>query len=191
MKDRRLLFGFLLIVLIASFFLREAIERTVIVPLLYAWWLLGLLYRSFPQAFLWGALVFVAAYSAVRVLNPRVQLARAKMDAPAPTHGAVEDLALWIVKNRRGNYYKWLVANRLGKLTRELLAQRDGLQNPKAFGPLQGRGWNPPKDIYAYLDSGLNGSFAGQQKPNPLEKNPRDVIAYLESEMENDPHGNR
>jgi hypothetical protein len=115
--------------------------------------------------------------------------------------GQIETLVKWLNKSQRGGiYYKWLVANRLGKNAREILAQRDGQAVSKKFGPLGGRGWNPPQKVRDYLESGLNGSFADfprprlfwqTPKPTPLDEDPQKVIDYLENEMETSHDGNR
>ena len=96
-----------------------------------------------------------------------------------------------------------MVANRLGKNAREILAQRDGHAVNIKFGPLEGSDWDPPQEIKTYLEIGLNGSFADfpqfrswwawwrKPKPTPWDVDVRQVIDYLESELEtsNDRNG--
>ncbi len=188
----------LLIAGVAAFFLRDVIERVVVIPLLYLWWLLGIFYRTIPQLFLWGVLVVISFISALNVLSPEAKF-RSRMNEEArPSQGQVEALAIWLKKTRYGNYYKWLLANRLGKLARELLAQREGMSSAKRFEHLSGKDWDPPQDVDTYLDIGLNGSFADfpqpsrfNPQPTPLDLNPGEVVDYLESEMENNRNGNR
>lgn len=190
--------GTLVIAAIAAYVFRGVIERTIILPLLYLWWLLGLFYRTLPQFILWFILVIVVFFSAITTLMPEPEFRRARRDKRKLTAGQVEDLAVWINKTKHGNYYKWLIANRLGKLARELLAQRDGRPVSKTFGRLNGRDWNPPKDVDAYLESGLNGSFADypqprwmRPQPTPLDIPVKDVVEYLETEMETNHNGHR
>ena len=59
------------------------------------------------------------------------------------------------------------------------------------FTHLTGRGWNPPDDVSAYLESGVNGSFAdypykkwSRAPRTPLDLNPQQVIEYLQREFE-------
>jgi hypothetical protein len=191
-RRQLLLAGMFLSVLVLAFLLRDVVERAIIVPLIYLWWLLGLYYSIFPQFFLWLLLVAVAGYSAVTALTPRFSNRGGFSPEPKPAQGQIENLVEWLKKSQRGgSYYKWLVANRLGKTAREILAQRHGQPISKKFGRLEGRNWNPPQKIDDYLESGLNGSFADfprprfwqKPKPTPLDADPRQVIEYLEDEM--------
>jgi hypothetical protein len=179
---------------VLAFILRDVVEQLIIVPLAYLWWLLRLYYSSFPQFILWVLLVVAVIYSAFKSLVPEVRYRTAFKAAPKPIQGQIELLVEWMEKSQRGgSYYKWLVANRLGKAAREILAQRDGLSASKKFGRLEGRNWNPSQRIRDYLEIGLNGSFADfprpslfwqTPKPTPLDVDPKQVIEYLEDEME-------
>ena len=201
MNRRRLLVfaGVFLLSLVIALMLRDVVERTIIAPLAYFWWLLKLYYSAFPQYMLWILLILITAFSAASSLLSGSRPVRKHIPEPVIIHGQVADLADWITKSRSGIYYKWLVANRLGKNAREILSQRDGYQANKKFGKLEGRDWHPPKKISAYLETGLNGSFANFPKPHrlakpeptPLDMNPQEVIDYLESEMEITHNGNR
>jgi hypothetical protein len=174
---------------VVSFLLRDAIQRAVILPLAYFWWLLKLYYHAIPQLILWVLLVltvFVSMFRLIPIKNIFRRTLKIKRKSAA---GPIENVALWIKKSPGGVYYKWLVANRLGKLARELLDQRQG-RTRKGFTRLSGKGWNPPHEVDAYLESGLNGSFADfprprwWAKPTRLDIDPHQVIDYLESEME-------
>jgi len=178
--------------LILAFFLRDLVERLIIVPLVYVWWLLGVYYSILPQSVLWILLVVVVALSAITVLMPRFGNREFFRPMLKPSKGQIEGMVEWLEKSQRGgSYYKWLVANRLGKTAREILAQRDGQPISRKFGRLNGRDWNPPQKIDDYLDNGLNGSFADyprprfweKAKPTPLDADPKQVIEYLENEM--------
>jgi hypothetical protein len=186
--------------LVLAFLLRDLVERLIIVPLVYIWWLLGVYYSILPQYVLWIALVVIAVYSAITVLMPRFNSRGMFTPVQKSSKGQIEGMVEWMEKSRRGgSYYKWLVANRLGKAAREILAQREGQPLSKKFGPLHGRDWNPPQKIDDYLESGLNGSFADyprphfweKLKPTPLDADPMQVVEYLEREMSEDPKGFR
>ena len=189
-----LIAGVFLSVLMMAFILRDVVEQLIIVPLAYLWWLLHLYYSMIPQILLWVILAAIVVFSAVASLIPEARYRTAFKVAPKPEQGQIEILVNWLNKSQRGgSYYKWLVANRLGKNAREILAQRDGHAVSKKFGRLDGRGWNPPQKIRDYLETGLNGSFADfprprlpwqTPKPTPLDSDPKQVIEYLENEME-------
>ena len=58
MMPRRWLIGLGVIAVLAlSFYLRDSIQRGIIIPLAYLWWLIKLYYRAVPQAILWVFLV--------------------------------------------------------------------------------------------------------------------------------------
>ena len=201
---RRWLIGLGVIAVLAlSFYLRGPIQRVIIIPLAYLWWLIKLYYRAVPQAILWVFLVIAVFVFMLRLIPLKNIILRKRKVEYNPSVGAIEDLALWVRKSPRGIYYKWLVANRLGKNAREILAQRDGHAVNIKFGPLEGSDWNPPQEIKTYLEIGLNGSFADfpqfrswwtwwrKPKPTPLDVDVREVIDYLESELETSHDRNR
>lgn len=201
---RRWLIGLGVIAVLAlSFYLRGPIQRVIIIPLAYLWWLIKLYYRAVPQAILWVFLVIAVFVFMLRLIPLKNIILRKRKVEYNPSVGAIEDLALWVRKSPRGIYYKWLVANRLGKNAREILAQRDGHAVNIKFGPLEGSDWNPPQEIKTYLEIGLNGSFADfpqfrswwtwwrKPKLTPLDVDVRQVIDYLESELETSHDRNR
>jgi hypothetical protein len=186
---RRWLIVFVAASFVISFLLRDVIQRDVILPLAYLWWLFKLYYRAIPQLILWVLLVLSVFVSMFRLIPIKNLFRRRVKIEQKPAVGPIESVALWIKKSPGGVYYKWLVANRLGKLARELLDQREG-RIRKGFTRLSGRDWNPPHEVDAYLETGLNGSFADfpqprwWAKPTRLDVNPQQVIDYLENEME-------
>lgn len=198
--QRRPLFIFLfsLFCLTAAFVFRNMIYETVIVPLAYLWWLITLYYRLLPQVGIWIVLIFIILFAGARGLLMEIKIGRTIKLHKKNSQGPVETLSSLIQKSDQGSYYKWTIANRLGRVARELLDQREGRQVKQKFTRLTGRDWNPPKDVGAYLESGVNGSFADYPKRTwsrsprtPLDVNPQQVIEYLESEMENNRNGHR
>ena len=191
-RRQLILVGILFSALILAFVLRDVVERVVIMPLTYLWWILSVYYSILPQFVLWLLLVAVAVISAMNALTPRFGVRKAFKPPPKPAQGQVVEMFHWLEKSRHGgSYYKWLVANRLGRIAREILAQREGQPISRRFGRLQGRDWRPSQKIDDYLDIGLNGSFADfprprfreTPKPTPLDADPKQVIEYLEDEM--------
>ncbi len=178
-----------------AFFLRDVVERALILPLAYLWWLLGVYYSILPQFILWILLVAVVAISAMTTLTPRFETRKRFQPPQMPPKGQIKETVEWLEKSQGGNYYKWLVANRLGRIAREILSQREGRPTGKMFGHLEGRDWDPPRSVDDYLDGGLNNSFADYPrprfwqvtKPTPLDADPKQVIEYLEDEMKTSP----
>jgi len=190
-RRRLILAGMFLSALVIAFFLRDVVERAVILPLAYLWWLLGVYYSILPQFILWILLVALVVISAMTTLTPKFETRKRFQPPLLPPKGHIKETVEWLEKSRGGNYYKWLVSNRLGRIAREILSQREGRTTGKIFGHLEGRDWNPPRNVDDYLESGLNKSFADYPrprfwqtpKPTPLDADPKQVIEYLEDEM--------
>jgi hypothetical protein len=200
MKRGRALLIFAVFAAAASiaFVLRNAIYEIVIVPLAYIWWVIGLYYRFIPQTLVWVLLIFLVLFTAARALLISIPVRDRVMQKGDPVESPIRQLSILMQKQRQGMYYRWVLANRLGKLSRELLDQREGHVSAKRFTRLIGRDWKPPAGVEAYLESGLNGSFAdypqsrwGHVQPAPLDEDPRHVIEYLEAEMETGRNGHR
>ncbi len=180
-------------VFLLAYALRETIERTVIRPLAYVWWMLGVYYQSFPQIVIWIALIAFAAFLAVGSLVAEPLPEKREELKSRPARGPVESLAVWIANSQRGIYFKWLVAQKLGILSRGLLSFNARQAPRSGREALNGPGWDPPEEVAAYLESGLNGSFADfprprwpfqNPEPTPLDIDPVKVMDYIESQME-------
>lgn len=193
MTLRRLFMAAALIILSAgaAYVLRDEIQKWVILPLAYLWWVAGLYYHLLPQVVPWVVLIFIVLYTAVRSLLTQFPSTKETKPMRVISRGPIENLSALVVKRKLGNYYKWLIANRLGKAARELLDQREGRHLERGYIRLQSRAWDPPQGVAAYLEAGLNGSFADyprprwkRAQPTPLDEPPLHVVEYLESELE-------
>ncbi len=200
MTQRRIFLIVAVVVITASlaYALRDAMNEWVIVPLAYLWWVIVLYYRVIPQTILWLLLMAAILFTAVRTFLLTIPVQQKKITLRQTSAGPIEELALTMEKQKRGIYYKWLIANRLGKVARELLDQREGQFTVRRFLRLKGRDWDPPQAVDAYLEAGLNGSFADYPQtrwsypvPTPLDEHPAHVIEYLEGEMETGRNGDR
>jgi len=196
MKRMRIfvLIGTLIVALTLAFALQDVIRKTVVVPLAYLWWVLELYYHAFPQAILWAGLVAIILLMLFGSLSADETRKRPVERETKLAHGNVESLAISLEKAHNGVYVKWLIARRLGKLARDLLIQRGDRTSTKVIGPLTGRDWEPSQPVDAYLEAGLNGSFADYPKPRwpfkrqqstPLDLNVSEAVEFLEVQMEN------
>ncbi len=185
-----ILLGLVAVAAVLAFALRDVVERSIIQPVAYFWWVLGLYYTAFPQLALWVTLVVVVAFLGLGTLTLDPLRLRRKRPETRPVQGPVETLAVWMVKAPQGIYFKWLIAQRLGRLARSILAfnRRTASRSPR--DALRGSGWDPPDEVAAYLESGLNGSFADfprarwpfqRTEPTPLDIDPQQAIDYIES----------
>jgi hypothetical protein len=187
--------GVLIIALILAFPLQDVIRKTVVVPLAYLWWALGVLYQSIPQVVTW--ILLIVLISLMLMASFASDQKRRPPEDPKinPAPGQVEGLAEHLIKMRRGTYYKWQVANRLGRLARDFLIQRGDRASTKDIGPLVGRDWQPSESIDAYLETGLHGSFTDfpnqpwrfrPPESTPLDIDVKEVAEFLETQIRTD-----
>lgn len=186
--------GIAVVAILLAFPLREAVYETIILPVAYALWVLGLFYRSVDQFIWWLIALLIVLAALLRSLRPPRRIREGRQFKNRPVFGQVEGLSIWMKRTGRGTYFKWLVANRLGKIAHEILLQRMGGKPRFFFDPLAGPDWTPDADVQAYLESGLKGSFADYpqgrrffSKPSrtPLDHDVNDVIGFLESQLGN------
>lgn len=185
--------GALIAVAVLAFAMQGAVERMLIRPALYVWWIFGLYYDALPQILWWILIVAISLWLITGSLAPEEKPRPRQAVPPFMGRGQVESLALWLTKSVRGAYFKWLVAQRLAKLARDLLAWRERRNPPSAREALRGAGWDPPQKVAAYLESGLNRSFADfpqprwpfeGPRPSPLDLNPQEALEFIESNLE-------
>lgn len=188
------LIGIFVIALLLAFPLRQAVYETIIVPVAYALWVLGLFYHSVDQSIWWLIALFIVLVTLLRSLRMTGRIREGRQSKNKPAFGQVEGLSIWMKRTGRGTYFKWLIANRLGKIAHEILLQRMGGKNRSFFDPLAGPDWTPEADVQAYLESGLKGSFAdypqgrrffSKPAPTPLDHDLNDVIEFLEAQAGN------
>ncbi len=182
-RSRLLLFGAVVLgSSIAAYLLRDIIYTLVIVPLAYTLWLGGIIYRALPQLVKWVIVLVIAGIAIVWRLIPDVPETRKPRPIGRSTEGRVEALAFGIHRARNSNYFKWQLANRLGRLARRIV-------------DITGRPANADEEdaIHHYLTAGVEKSFVdvptprgvlARRIPTPLDVDPADIIAYLESRME-------
>lgn len=194
MRRRRIILvgAFLLVAAGLAYFLQDAVNAALFVPLSYLWWAFTIMYQSVAQVIYWLLLVLGVAFMALGSLYGRERSRERVTEDPPPSLGPLGIATRQISRTGKGTYYKWLIANRMGKLSRSILQLRNGtLDDPN--GALEGRGWGPPDEVSAYLVSGLLSTFADYPRPRWYARRPEtpfdvdldQVLSYLESQMEN------
>ena len=180
---------------VLAFLLQDVIRGAVLMPAAYLGWLIGIYYRSIPQFFIWSLAVTLILFLILDNLLPREWPALNKHSRPHSKRGTLEDLSVWITRAPEGVYYKWLIANRLGRIARETLEQRVPHNGDERSGHLAGGDWHPSDPVRAYLEVGLNGSFAdypGWRRPwqradrTPLDISLPEVLDFLEKQLGED-----
>lgn len=193
-RRRLILIGTLfLVAALLAILMQDMIQKTIIVPLTYLWWVGNLIYRSIAQLVLWTLLIVGVALIAFGSLYGEFKFRRNLKKNFVPERGPVESLAGWIQQASHGTYFKWRVAHRLGELARAILTQRERLDTLTTIPEsLTDRDWNPPRAIQHYLESGLIHSFAeyprqgflSRPSSTPFDLGINEVVSYLETQME-------
>ena len=175
-----------------AYYLQDLVRSVFFEPISYLWWGFNILYQSIAQLVYWILLVVGVTLMAFGSLYGKDRARELVEEEMNPPQGPLEATARHISRTGKGVYYKWLVANRMGKLARSILSLRNG-QAASPNGPLEGRDWNPPDEVEVYLESGLTRTFAdfprqrrfSRPLETPFDIDLNQVIAYLESQMEN------
>lgn len=160
---------------------RNLVYQLLVLPLSYAAWQLGILFRAVPQLVWWTAVIVTMALVLAWQLVPEIRpAARGGVRSP-PVTGEVEMAARWLRRSRRSTYFKWQIAHRLGRVSRKLaeLGGRGSEIGPHNAG------------VEAYIAAGMNHSFVdfpaprhplARPKVSPLDVEPGEVVDYLESQ---------
>ena len=140
---------------------RDVVYDVVIIPLAYLLWLAKYYYSAIPQLVLWSVLLSLLFLAVLWTMIPEGRPSSRMEPRRPPPDGPVEALAVWLVKARKGNYFKWQLANRLGKIARRLSEGSAALQQLPSGG----------EAVDEYLDAGLNYSFVDFPTPRtPFER---------------------
>lgn len=172
-----------------AYLFQDLVEALVVMPALYTWWILGLVYRAIPQQAYWMVLLTALIYFFVSSFYVSSRRAKPRRDQSSPPQGPVERLNQWIEQRQSGVYFKWQLARALAELADQILVYQDR-RNPGRS--LSGQGWHPPGQVERYLKAGLETTFTDYPSVGPFSSTPptpfdidiEPVVAFLESELE-------
>ncbi|NWG35029.1 MAG: hypothetical protein HXY42_11330 [Chloroflexi bacterium] len=195
MRIRRILIftGVVLLSAMLAFRLNGIVYAMIVLPAAYLLWLLKLLYLALPRLIWWSLLILAVLYILITSLLQGIRLPGRARPPLRPSRGNVENLAAWAERSKKGTYFKWLIANRLGRIAHQILQNRTAGKRRSFFDPLMAPDWTPAPGVQAYLEAGLQGSFADFPRNNPLRRTspatPLDhdiieVIEYLETQVD-------
>src|SRR3954471_1932729 len=110
----------LLLIGLVAMVISGTFGEVVVVPLLFLWWAMQVLYQSIPQALLWGAFVLIA----VLLVAKNFPSSSAPLPPTTPQSaaiGRVADWSRWLHDSRRNEHSRWRLAQRLALLASETL----------------------------------------------------------------------
>jgi len=159
---------------------RTIIAAWLIYTFSYIVWSFNLLGRIIPPQGMWAALIILIVYIAVGSFYGKGSDDEKTPMVSEPLKGPVEAMAGWITERRRGVYFKWQIAHLLGKIHQAHFEKTSGRMKP------------PSKEVEAFLDAGVNGSYMdfpmpsrfAKSEPTALDIELEPVLDYLEEEME-------
>lgn len=159
---------------------RTVIAAWLVYTFSYIVWSFNLFGRIIPPQGIWVALIILIVYIAVGSFYGKGSDDEKSPMVSEPVKGPVEAMAGWIVERRRGVYFKWQIAHLLGKIHQAHVEKTSGRINP------------PSKEVEAFLDAGVNGSYMdfpmpsrfAKSEPTALDIDLEPVLDYLEEEME-------
>ncbi len=170
-----------LLALLFQDFFREAL----IVPILYALWVIYLYVTSLPQAVLWGLFLGVSLLIVLGGLggSGRIRRRAGREDEDAP--GRVSVWAERVALARRGGYFQKILARHLGKLAIEALARRRRLEPDEIKRRLEMDALDLPPEACAYLRLGLDPSLPEDPRVRRALRalDPEAVVRLIEEEI--------
>ena len=186
----------LLLVGLLALIISGTIGDLVVVPLLFLWWTVQVLYSSIPQALLWGVFVVIAVLLVAKNF-PSSNAMPLPIAPQTDTPGRVTDWSRWLHNARRDAHSRWRLAQRLSQLATETLAFREQCSPQEISQRLNDGSLDIPPQLRAYLRAGsmpywpkskLRRRFGRPAQDiahaDPLDLDPQLVIEYLEETVQ-------
>jgi len=173
------------------------IGEAVVVPLLFLWWAMQVLYESIPQALLWGAFVLIAVLLMAKSF-PRSSALLPPAEPQALAQGRVAEWSRWLRDSSHDDHSRWRLAQRLAQVAADLLAFREQSTPQEISRRLEQGTLDVPPQLRAYLRAGsmpywpkprprfrfFGRSAQDTAQADPLALDPQLVIDYLEATMQ-------
>ncbi len=176
-----------------------AVREAVVVPLLYLWFVAGVLLTSIPQSLLWGGFLVVALVAALRSMAPPQ---RPRYATPPPATPASTTLYSWaglLERAATDRYARFLLSQRMGELAMNLLATPEQTQGQPAWQFLESESLGMPADVRDFLRAGRRNfvppaRFAwlwqwlgrAPTTPDALDIDPERVVHFFERQLHTD-----
>ena len=152
----------LLLVGMLALVVSGGVRDTIVVPMLYMFWLAGQLYQSIPQALLWGVFVVAAVLVAIQSLAWR--LSPPMYAAPATAQlGRVASWERMLRDSTEDDYGRWRLAQRLSTMAVATLADREQCLPHELRQRLLDGSLDLPAEVRSYLRVGLAASAPGSR----------------------------
>ena len=178
--------------LILAYFLSDLIQAFIVTPVAYFLWALYILYHMVPQPFYWGVLIFVLLFIYISTIYKKLPDISSQTNNKHSSEGPIQNLVRMLEKRQGGVYFKWYLAHTLANVATFIL---DYQERRTSGYKLEGRDFRPPQNVRDYLEAGVNSTFAdypmrgglfAQVPKTPYDTEIESVVAFLETELENE-----
>ncbi len=187
----------LLLTILLALIISGTIGEALVVPLLFLWWAMQVLYESIPQALLWGAFVLLAVLLVAKSF-PRSSASLLPARSQAIATGRVAEWSRWLRDSGRDDHSRWRLAQRLAQVAADLLAFREQSTPQEISRRLEQGTLDVPPQLRAYLRAGgmpywpkprprfrfFERAAQDTAQADPLAIDPQLVIDYLEETMQ-------
>lgn len=193
-----LLFGGLLVSAGLGLALQGVARDSLIMPVLFLAWLLGLFFRSVPGWVWWAWFLVLALVFAARSLRTHMKREPTEPLPRGPAQGAIQVWAGRLRAAEHGGYFRWRLAHDLAELSLQLLSyrKRGDLSRGERSEAIELLAAPPP--IAAYLRMGLAAPpwqaqdlrarlarlWQHETEDAPLLLDPTTVVQFLEGQLE-------
>jgi hypothetical protein len=197
MNDRLALASLTLLLLgLLALIISGAVREVIVIPLLFLFWLVRLVYESIPQVALWVVFLAIAA----RVAWKSLAAPPAALRVPQAASINRTPVAAWAWMLQRAandRYARWLLAQRLGQLAQRLLASQDEHATRGLWQFLHDESWDIPPAVRAYLQAGTHRyrptppywrrwrpwGARVESRADPLDLDPAEVVRFLDERL--------
>jgi hypothetical protein len=169
---------------------RDFMNRAIVSPLLYFYWVGRLIFASIPQGIIWGIFVVGAGLLAWPTFIRRPARTRLAYFGRRNPPGRIETWQVLIGQAKKEPYYRWKLAQNLRTVTLNALAHDERLALKVLRQRLASNELGFPPEIQAYFQASTTsfGYFTTRRirflparpKPSALDLEPHQIVEFLE-----------
>ena len=183
----------LLLAAALAYVAQDFVDRAIVTPLLYFYWLGRLLGAAIPQEVVWGLFLLTAAVITGRSLwHRRVRPHRMQLLA-TPPGGRIDTWLRLIERADQELYYRWQLAQQLRQLTLGALAHDQRLSRREIRQKLRENDLGLPPEVQAYFQASATSLgrltqprfpwSRAKAKGDPLDLAPEKIAQFLEEKF--------
>lgn len=183
----------LLLAAALAYVAQDFVDRAIVTPLLYFYWLGRLLWAAIPQAVVWGLFLLVAAVITGRSLWQRRTRPQRMQLLATPPSGRIDTWLRLIERADQELYYRWQLAQQLRQLTLGALAHDQRLSRREVRQKLRENDLGLPPEVQAYFQASATSLghlgrprwpwLRAKAQATPLDLKPEKIAQFLEEKF--------